>query len=80
MIIRAYVKMIRNTLDNQSDIISLLFGIYGISYLGSVIFAMTFFDASTKFRLRILAPLMYVLFPVYGALWLISTKKQIPEC
>ena len=81
LLIRACIKMVRKTPDNQTDIISLLFGLYAISYLGSVIFAMTFFDASTKFRLRILAPsyVCFLFLLVSGALWLlrIQTKQNL---
>jgi 4-amino-4-deoxy-L-arabinose transferase-like glycosyltransferase len=46
-----------------SQSLSLTTGLYGFGYLGAVLFSMSFFDASTKFQPRILAPL-YVCFLV----------------
>lgn len=82
LLVHACIKMVRRTPHTQSDIISLLIGLYAMSYVSSVIFSMNFFDASTKFRLRILAPLYacVLFFLVYGAFWLIRTQaKQNPR-
>jgi hypothetical protein len=44
------------------EVLSLLHGVYVFGYLASILVSMTLFDASTKFRLRILSPVYVALF------------------
>ena len=56
-------RMLSQPREESSRSLSLTTGVYAFGYLGAVLFSMSFFDASTKFQPRILAPL-YVCFLV----------------
>ena len=78
------VRLLQSTQDAQSTSQPLLFTniLYMFGYLGAVLFSMSFFDASTKFQTRILAPLyvgLILLLPVIATwLWhqVIPTKAN----
>jgi 4-amino-4-deoxy-L-arabinose transferase-like glycosyltransferase len=60
-------------------VIAFTTGLYILAYLASVVVSMTFFDAATKFRLRILAPVLVGLFilSVYVGVWLWSKRRDV---
>ena len=61
------------------EVLSLLHAIYIFAYLGSIFASMSFFDASTKFRLRILSPVYVALFVLLIALgvWAWERKRGL---
>jgi len=75
---RVVLAGLRGRRGAPAEPIALLVGLYSAAYLGSVIVAMSFFDASTKFALRILSPLFVsalVLLVAAGA-WLWRAGSQ----
>jgi 4-amino-4-deoxy-L-arabinose transferase-like glycosyltransferase len=70
---------VRPTQDGQpKGIVAFVSGLYVFGYLGAVIASMSLFDASTKFRLRILAPVyvaLLVLLLLLG-LWLWRRRRE----
>ena len=62
----------------DSGILSFTTGLYGFGYLCAVLFSMSFFDASTKFQPRILAPIYVCLLVLLVALgfWLWQKRKR----
>ncbi len=56
----------------RPEVLSFTNGLYIFSYLASILASMSFFDASTKFKLRILAPafVSLLILLVAGGLWL----------
>jgi 4-amino-4-deoxy-L-arabinose transferase-like glycosyltransferase len=67
-------RVLRGSADvKRHDVLSLLNGMYAIGYVASILAAMFLFDASTKFKLRILAPafvsLLIVLVAVAASAW-----------
>lgn len=61
------------------DVLSFIATLYIFGYLASILSSMTWFDASTKFQLRILAPVYVSLFImlVYLGYWLWQNQKAI---
>ncbi|HET9914936.1 MAG TPA: hypothetical protein VFQ13_23810, partial [Anaerolineales bacterium] len=61
------------------EVISFTTGLYIFAYLTSIIASMLMFDAATKFRLRILAPVLVsllILLVVFGV-WLRSKRREV---
>lgn len=75
-------KALRKFLKPQTEtpeLLSFVSTLYIFGYLSSVILSMTFFDASTKFQLRILSPVyisLLIIF-VYFLHWLWNKQKHI---
>jgi 4-amino-4-deoxy-L-arabinose transferase-like glycosyltransferase len=63
----------------QPEIHSLVNGLYVFGYLAAMIIAMVFFDASTKFKLRILSPIYVSLLMllVAGGMWLWNRRSSV---
>ncbi|HEX2697557.1 MAG TPA: hypothetical protein VHM28_07605, partial [Anaerolineales bacterium] len=64
---------------NRPEIISFTNGLYVFGYLASIFASMLFFDASTKFKLRILSPIYVSLLVLFVAfcLWLWDRRRAI---
>ena len=63
------------------EILAFTTGLYGLGYLCAVLFSMSFFDASTKFQPRILAPLyvcLLILLVGFGT-WLWQKKNRASQ-
>jgi hypothetical protein len=63
----------------KGEVISFTTGLYIFAYLASIIASMLMFDAATKFRLRILAPVLVsllILLVAYGV-WLRSKRREV---
>jgi 4-amino-4-deoxy-L-arabinose transferase-like glycosyltransferase len=60
------------------EVISFTTGLYIFAYLASIVASMTMFDAATKFKLRILAPVFVSLLILLVALGISMRKKQRP--
>jgi hypothetical protein len=61
------------------EVISFTTGLYIFAYLASIVASMLMFDAATKFRLRILAPVLVsllILLVAYGV-WLRSKRREL---
>jgi hypothetical protein len=58
------------------EVLSLLHAIYIYGYLASICVSMTFFDASTKFRLRILSPVYLALLVLLVAFGVWAWRKR----
>ena len=61
------------------EVLSFTTGLYIFAYLASIVFSMLMFDAATKFRLRILAPVLVsllILIVVFG-IWLRSRRRDV---
>ncbi len=61
------------------EVLSFTTGLYIFAYLASIIASMLMFDAATKFRLRILAPVLVsllILLVVFG-IWLRSRRRNV---
>jgi hypothetical protein len=61
------------------EIVAFTSGLYVFGYLGSILASMSFFDASTKFKPRILSPVyvsLLILLVVFG-LWLWRKRREI---
>ena len=61
------------------EIIAFTSGLYVFSYLGSIFVSMMFFDASTKFKPRILSPIyvaLLILLVVVG-MWLWNKRREV---
>jgi 4-amino-4-deoxy-L-arabinose transferase-like glycosyltransferase len=61
------------------EVISFTTGLYIFAYLASIIASMLMFDAATKFKLRILAPVLVSLFILLVAfgIWLRSKRREV---
>lgn len=61
--------------------LSLTTGLYVFAYLGAVLFSMSFFDASTKFQPRILAPLYvaFMLLLIASGAWLWQKRNRVAQ-
>ncbi len=73
-----YIRFVSGPQLDRPEILAWLNGLFVFAYLLSIIFAMTFFDASTKFRLRILAPVYVSLLVllVASGMWLWNRWKN----
>ena len=60
------------------EVISFTTGLYIFAYLASIVASMTMFDAATKFKIRILAPVFVGLFILAVALGIWMRKKYRP--
>jgi len=60
------------------EVISFTTGLYIFAYLASIVASMTMFDAATKFKLRILAPVFVGLLVLLVAFGIWMRKKQRP--
>jgi 4-amino-4-deoxy-L-arabinose transferase-like glycosyltransferase len=63
----------------RPEVIAFTNGLYVFGYLASILAAMLFFDASTKFKLRILSPLyvsLLMLLVVFGV-WLWNRRRNV---
>jgi 4-amino-4-deoxy-L-arabinose transferase-like glycosyltransferase len=60
-------------------VIAFTTGLYILTYLASVVVSMTMFDAATKFRLRILAPVLVglLILLVYFGIWLRNKNRAV---
>ncbi|MBV6449339.1 MAG: hypothetical protein MHPDNHAH_00049 [Anaerolineales bacterium] len=60
------------------EVISFTVGLFIIAYLASIVASMTMFDAATKFKLRILAPVFVCLLIllVYAGMWLRAKNRN----
>ncbi|HUE99169.1 MAG TPA: phospholipid carrier-dependent glycosyltransferase [Anaerolineales bacterium] len=61
------------------EVLSFTTGLYIFAYLASIVASMLMFDAATKFRLRILAPVLVsllILLVVFG-IWIRSKRREI---
>jgi len=61
------------------EVISFTTGLYIFAYLASIIASMLMFDAATKFKLRILAPVLVSLFILLVAfgIWVRSKRREV---
>ena len=61
------------------EIVSFIVGLFIFAYLASILASMTMFDAATKFKLRILAPVFVGLFVmlVYAGIWLRNKNRIV---
>ena len=61
------------------EVISFTTGLYILAYLASIIASMLMFDAATKFKLRILAPVLVSLFILLVAfgIWVRSKRREV---
>jgi hypothetical protein len=61
------------------EVISFTTGLYIFAYLASIIASMLMFDAATKFKLRILAPVLVSLFVlmVASGIWLRNRRRDV---
>jgi 4-amino-4-deoxy-L-arabinose transferase-like glycosyltransferase len=61
------------------EVISFTTGLYIFAYLASIIASMLMFDAATKFKLRILAPVLVSLFVlmVASGIWLRNRRREV---
>lgn len=61
------------------EVISFAVGLFIFAYLASILASMSLFDAATKFRLRILAPVYVGLFImlVYAGIWLRNRNRPV---
>jgi hypothetical protein len=61
------------------EVISFTVGLFIVAYLASIVASMTMFDAATKFKLRILAPVFVCLLIllVYAGMWLRNKNRNI---
>ena len=63
----------------KGEVISFTTGLYIFAYLASIIASMLMFDAATKFKLRILAPVLVsllILLVVFGV-WLRNKRREV---
>ena len=77
--VRAWKYFIGRPSAPRSETISFASGLYIFGYIASIIASMLLFDASTKFKLRILAPIfvsMLILLAVFGV-WLWKKRRQV---
>jgi 4-amino-4-deoxy-L-arabinose transferase-like glycosyltransferase len=60
-------------------VIAFTTGLFILTYLASLVVSMTFFDAATKFRLRILAPVLVglLILLVYFGVWLSGRNRPV---
>jgi len=61
------------------EVITFTVGLFIFAYLASIIASMTMFDAATKFKLRILAPVFVGLFIllIYAGIWLRGKNRAV---
>lgn len=61
------------------EILSFVSALYGLGYLASIVVTMTWFDAATKFQLRIIAPVFVSLLTllVYFGYWLWQKQNRL---
>lgn len=64
---------------NTKEVISFTTGLYIFAYLASIISSMLMFDAATKFKLRILAPIFVslLILLVYFGIWLRNKNRPL---
>ncbi len=64
---------------NTKEVISFTTGLYIFAYLASIIFSMLMFDAATKFKLRILAPIFVslLILLIYFGIWLRNKNRLL---
>jgi 4-amino-4-deoxy-L-arabinose transferase-like glycosyltransferase len=65
--------------SGRQEIVAFTSGLYVFGYLASIFASMFFFDASTKFKLRILSPIyvsLLILLVVFG-MWLWKKRREI---
>ncbi len=60
-------------------VIAFTTGLFIFTYLGSIVASMTMFDAATKFRLRILSPVLVglLILLVYFGVWLRNKNRAV---
>jgi hypothetical protein len=65
--------------QESREIISFTVALFIFAYLASIIASMTLFDAATKFRLRILAPVFVglLILVVYAGIWLRNRNRIV---
>ncbi len=65
--------------NNPREVISFTTGLYIFAYLASIISSMLMFDAATKFKLRILAPVFVslLILMVYFGIWLRNKNRPL---
>ena len=65
--------------QQSREVISFTVGLFIFAYLASIIASMTWFDAATKFKLRILAPAYVGLFIllIYAGIWLRKKNRLV---
>jgi 4-amino-4-deoxy-L-arabinose transferase-like glycosyltransferase len=70
---------LRTTRSGRTQVVSLTGGLFVLGYLASILVAMSFFDASTKFKLRILSPIYVALLMLAVALgsWAWSRRREL---
>lgn len=72
-------QQLRTPGQSMREGIGLTNGLYVFGYLGSIFASMMFFDASTKFKVRILAPIyvsLLILLVLFG-LWLWRKRREV---
>lgn len=78
-LVKAWNHFLRPQQANRPEIISFTNGLYIFGYLASIFASMSFFDASTKFKVRILAPVyvsLLILLVVLGV-WLWRKRREV---
>jgi 4-amino-4-deoxy-L-arabinose transferase-like glycosyltransferase len=70
---------LRSSQTGRTQVVSLTGGLYVLGYLASILVAMSFFDASTKFKLRILSPIyvaLLLLVVAFGS-WTWNRRREL---
>jgi len=79
VVVKGWKKFITPQQPTRPEIIAFTNGLYFLGYLASIDATMLLFDASTKFQVRILAPMyvsFFILLTVLG-MWLWSKRREV---
>jgi len=76
---KAWKHFVASQQTPRSETISFTTGLYIFGYIASIIASMLLFDASTKFQLRILAPIFIslLILPVLFGVWLWKKRREL---
>lgn len=79
IILRGWKRFWRPASAARPEVLSFTNGLYIFAYLASILASMSFFDASTKFKLRILAPAFVSLLILLAAAgsWLWKKRREL---
>lgn len=79
ILVKTWKRFIKSEPANGQEIVPFTNGLYVFAYIASVFASMSLFDASTKFKLRILSPIyvsLLILLVVLG-LWLWKRRREV---
>ncbi len=79
VVLKSWKKFLTPQQPTRPEILAFTNGLYVLGYLSSIVATMLLFDASTKFQVRILAPIYVSLFVLLVALgvWLWSKRREV---